>query len=206
MIFPQFIQENVRIEPRDFEVLTILDLGANIGIESLRFAVFHPQARIVAVEADQDNYDILRKNVASFKQVRALHAAVWGAKVRLQVKQNPSSPVASVVSTADEGSLQGLTIHELIEQLGVREIDILKVDIEGAEDSVFGVSIADWIGRVRIIIWELNDHEAPFALTRLVSAMRLAGVAFNFHIRGEKLVGIRSDISVRIHYACGLFL
>ena len=112
--------------------------------------------------------------------------------------------MASTVSIVPDGEVPGVTILELFEQFGVRELDILKIDVEGAEDSLFGPTITEWIGRVRVIVWELNDHEAPHALSRLVLAMERAGVPFNFHIWGEKLICVRSDTPVAVRYPCGL--
>jgi hypothetical protein len=43
-------------------VRTIIDAGANIGDETVRFRHFHPEARIVAIEAEPANFAILRKN------------------------------------------------------------------------------------------------------------------------------------------------
>jgi FkbM family methyltransferase len=197
-------KEDFQIEPINWQVRTVLDLGANIGIEALRFAVFYPEAKIIAVEADEDNYCVLRKNTTGLELVNALHSAAWGTKARFRVKKHTSSNLASVVSANPDGDVPGVTIPELIEQLGVRELDVLKIDIEGAEDSLFGPTIAEWIGRVRVIVWELSDHEAPGCLARLVASMAKAGVSFNFHICGEKLVCVRSDTLVAVHQPCGL--
>jgi FkbM family methyltransferase len=204
LVLTLLFTDNFNVESVGSDIRTIIDLGANIGIETLRFAAFHPEARIIAVEADGDNYRVLRQNTADLAQVTALHAAAWGTKSRFQIKKNPDSNMASTVAVAPIGEIPGVTIQELIDQLGVSQLDILKIDVEGAEDSLFGPNIADWIGRVRVIVWELNDHEAPNALSRLVLAMNRAGVQFNFHIRGEKLVCIRTDIAIAVRYPCGL--
>src|SRR5439155_12824818 len=44
---------------------TIVDLGANIGIASLYFASLFPQSRILAVEPDDENCDLLKRNCAA---------------------------------------------------------------------------------------------------------------------------------------------
>lgn len=196
--------EDFYVQPNGFEVRTVLDLGANIGIETLRFARFYPNAKIIAVEADKEHHRVLQENTTAFARVTALHAAAWGSKSSFQIQRVPTSFMSSSVSETANGDIRGVTIAELIDQLGVMELDILKIDVEGAEDSLFGPSMAEWIKRVRIIVWELNDHEVPRALTRLVLAMEAAKVSFNFHIRGEKLIAVRSDTSVNVLYPCGL--
>lgn len=197
-------KEDFHVEPIGFQVRTVLDLGANIGIETLRFAAFYPEAKIIAVEADGDNYRVLRQNTSGFGRIIALHAAAWGTKALFRIKKDANSNLASSVSIVQDGEITGVTISELIEQLGVGELDVLKIDIEGAEGSLFGLTIAEWIGRVRVIVWELSDHEAPGCLASLVAGMEKAGVSFNFHIRGEKLVCVRSDTLVAVRNPCGL--
>src|SRR5581483_3798807 len=46
-------------------VRTIVDAGANIGDETIRFRFFHPNAMIIALEAEPDNFRLLKKNTAN---------------------------------------------------------------------------------------------------------------------------------------------
>ncbi len=196
--------ENFYVEPSGFEIRSVLDLGANIGIECLRFWAFYPAAKIIAVEADASNYAVLMKNVAGLEGVSVLHAAVWGKKASLSVRSIPGANLECRVVPAPDAEVRSVTVPDLIDLLGLPEVDIVKIDVEGSEDSLFGPGLENWIGRARILVWELNDHEAPHALSRLVLAMAKAGVRFNFHIRGEKLVAVRSDTKARVCFPCGL--
>src|SRR5438045_3501988 len=40
------LEDNFYVEPRGWSVTTVVDVGANIGIETLRFAAFYPESRI----------------------------------------------------------------------------------------------------------------------------------------------------------------
>ena len=44
------------------KIRNIIDGGANIGVETIRFANFFPNAKIISVEANKSNYEILKKN------------------------------------------------------------------------------------------------------------------------------------------------
>jgi hypothetical protein len=197
-------KEDFYVCPNDFEVVSVFDLGANIGTETLRFASLYPRAKILAVEADPDNFSILAKNTTRLKQVRVENLAVWGENARFRVKKNPDCHMSSTVSIDANGELVGVTIDCLMDQMGIAEVDIIKIDIEGAEASVFGPSIKKWITRVRVIIWELNDYEVPEGLSNLVLAANDCGVRFNFHINGEKLVGVRTNVNVSVQTLVGL--
>ncbi|MBK8563725.1 MAG: hypothetical protein IPN76_10385 [Saprospiraceae bacterium] len=45
-----------------FEPETVVDLGSNIGLSAVYFATRYPTAKIICVEPEQDNYDLLVKN------------------------------------------------------------------------------------------------------------------------------------------------
>src|SRR6476620_11843470 len=76
-IFDREIYANARIHPG--EVNNIIDLGANIGLASLYFLNKCPHARVVAVEPDPSNFELLSRNLQPFllhEQVTLLPGAV----------------------------------------------------------------------------------------------------------------------------------
>jgi len=54
-------------------------------------------------------------------------------------------------------SVKALTVNDLLDNYGLERIDILKIDIEGAEKEVFSNS-SSWLGKVDAIIIELHEH------------------------------------------------
>jgi FkbM family methyltransferase len=197
-------EKNLSFDSNGRAIKTAIDLGANIGIETLRMVALYPDINIVAVEADKNNFQILQENVRQYPNVIARNAAAWGEPARFRVKADPNCNMASTVQLDNEGDIEGLTVNQIIDSLNVEEVDVLKIDVEGAESSIFSSQIESWIRRVKVIIWELNDHEAPGALLKLTAAMRDGRVSFNFHISGERLVAIRSDVKVALIHLVGL--
>ncbi len=61
-----------------FQPRVIFDLGGNIGLSALMFAARYPMARIVAVEPDRDNFELLERNTRGYDNVRCIRAAVGG--------------------------------------------------------------------------------------------------------------------------------
>jgi FkbM family methyltransferase len=159
---------------RDYEVSVggnpqvIVDAGANIGLAAIWFANRHPQARIFAIEPEAGNFELLVKNAAPYANITCIQAALWerNEPIRIvdpglgewgfQTEGNATeNPLRETV-----GAVTGLTVDELMRQYGMDSIDILKVDIEGAEREVFRDTSA-WIGRVRSLIVELHEHLKP---------------------------------------------
>ena len=68
---------------RDPEV--IVDAGAHIGLVSALFATRYPDAKIIAIEPEPGNFEILSKNVKAYPNVVPLQRALWHREGKLQV-------------------------------------------------------------------------------------------------------------------------
>jgi len=64
---------------------TILDLGRYIGLASTYLSHKYPNARIVLVEPDPDNYIIAKLNTRQFKNIECINYGVWSKKCDLTI-------------------------------------------------------------------------------------------------------------------------
>lgn len=198
LVLAHLFGENYSFRGNLAAIRSVIDLGANIGVETLRLAGIFAGSKVVAVEPDEQNFRMLERNVAGDQRIRPVCAGAWGESCRVSVRRKNVSHEDICVAQDNSGEIPGMTIPDLMKLGGFDEIGLLKVDIEGAEVSVFGPTAIQWIARLRVLVWELNDHEAPFALQSLVNAMSQAGVRFNFHLLGETIFGIRSDVDLAV--------
>lgn len=138
----------------------IVDVGANIGFASVSYASRYPDARIIAVEPEPSNYEVLRKNVAPYANVTPVKAALWKDARPLAIVDTGGGHTTFRIRNESNGAASapasGVTLDQLMADLGIDFIDLLKVDIEGAEREVFEDPEA-WIGRVGVIAVELHD-------------------------------------------------
>jgi FkbM family methyltransferase len=158
-----FVQRQYEVEVSP-EPHLIIDAGANIGCASVFFACRHPQAIILAIEPDAANFELLRRNAAPYRNIVPIRAAVWG-RPEVLVIANPGSESFEFqtrqATAGDVDKVVGLTIDELLTWAGASRIDILKIDIEGAEKQVFSGPCDRWLGRVSAIFAELHDRLEP---------------------------------------------
>lgn len=115
----------------------ILDCGANIGFSSLSYKRQFPKARIVAFEPDPEIIPILRHNLErnSAGDVEAVDAAIW---VENGISQWYCEGIdGSHLSTETGGTAKTTTVRtvDLSDYLN-EPIDLIKMDIEGAEYDV----------------------------------------------------------------------
>lgn len=145
---------------------TIIDAGANIGLASIYFANKYPEAKVIALEPEKSNFEFLRKNVEPYPNIIPVHAALWNRNEEInlidpgrgkwgfitEAKNTADNPLSNICHTVN-----GMTIDRIIHDYGLNNIDILKIDIEGAEKEVFE-DTASWIGKVNALIIELHER------------------------------------------------
>jgi FkbM family methyltransferase len=142
----------------------IVDAGANVGFTSVWYANKYPNATIIAIEPEQRNFEILQKNIAGYKNVKALRAALWKENKRVSMVDPGLGSWAFRVhdpedreSPCDASLTEAFTLGHIMSLFGLAHIDILKVDIEGSEKEVFENS-STWIDRIGVIVIELHDR------------------------------------------------
>ena len=117
---------------------TFIDVGANIGIHSMVAALrVGSHGRVLAVEASPVTYPLLEKNLAATGHpgVTTLHQAVWDQDAALAFCHQPNAPGGSHVGAGDGDAflVPGRPLDDLVDAHGVTRVDVIKLDIEGAE-------------------------------------------------------------------------
>ena len=140
-----------------FEPKVIVDAGANVGYASIYFSKRFPNAKIVAIEPEESNYQVMKKNIEKWKNISPINKGLWYEKTELFI-DNPSSNKWSFELTSESRShgikLPTITVEEILVKYG--QIDIFKIDIEGAEKELFSIN-TDWIKKVKLVIIETHD-------------------------------------------------
>lgn len=146
----------------------VLDLGANVGFSAAYFLSVFPKAHLVAVEPDGGNLAICKANLAPYgDRALLLHGAVWSKPATLQLVKGTFGDGREWATQVGESSeeeqpsvgIQAWDVGSLIDMSGRSTVDLLKVDIERAELSVFGESSGSWLHRVRNICIELHGKD-----------------------------------------------
>jgi FkbM family methyltransferase len=158
---------------RHTESPVVLDIGAHIGLFSLWLLKRCPRARIHSVEADPQTYGVLLQNVNLRRAVGALwdarNAAAWGessGELRFS-SQGPS--MSHKVSNQGDVVVEAVGLRRLLDEAVGRDgtVDLMKVDIEGSEET-FLCADEGLLRRVGSIVIELHPQ--------LCDAMRVEGL------------------------------
>ncbi len=144
-------------------ISTIVDAGSNIGLTSLKFLSFFPNAAIFCLEPDSANFKILNENLKNYQNITLLNKALWYKNEMVSLNNNfrdGQEWSRSVSSNVDSDSkIEGITLNELIQNNNLTSIDLIKIDIEGAEARIFKPeNDLSFLDKVKIISIEIHNE------------------------------------------------
>jgi FkbM family methyltransferase len=148
---------------------TCIDVGANIGVHAVALArAVGPTGRVVAIEADPAVADRLDANVLlngleNVRVVRAAAHATSGLTLGLNTTP-PSSRSHAQGSLLRLGHLTGSVVAVptlKVDDLGLRDVRLVKVDVEGAEWDVLQGALTTLERDHPTIVFEFNRSYSP---------------------------------------------
>lgn len=120
--------------------MTVIDIGANIGYYTVIAAGrAGPQGRVIAYEPEEKNFNLLRKNLESngfFWATPVKEAVSDRAGTRTFYMALKHTGIHSLVNNRNfsrETEVVCDTLDHSLEKLGVKKVDVIKMDIEGFE-------------------------------------------------------------------------
>jgi len=157
----------------------IVDAGAHVGLYSLLASTF--AKKLLSIEPDPFNYKMLVFNITyNNKQniIYPIHAALWHEKRTVTLQRGQCSTLHSITSNIADMpqynksfKVSTITLGEIIEING--EIDLLKMDIEGAEFNVLSNLQANVANSINRIVAEIHITSGNLAL--LIKKLLLLG-------------------------------
>jgi FkbM family methyltransferase len=184
-----------------FEPKNIIDGGANIGLASVYFKNRYPNAKIISIEPDPENLEVLVSNVAKYNNIFVKQAGLWSTKKKAEiVDKYKRGKWALVVQESDVNNneqnieIETLTIRDIMDEYGLEYIDLLKLDIETAEKQIFSANYMDWLPKVKVIVIELHDWVLPGCSKPFFLAINEAFNNYSFSQVGENTVIINKDL------------
>jgi FkbM family methyltransferase len=161
-----FVEQEYRFLKDAGSPKVILDCGANVGYSAVYFLSQFAEARVISIEPDDRNLQMLHLNTAPYaERSTILHSAVWSHPARLVVCKGDYrdglewATQVRECRAGEEGDLDAIDIGSLFDRFGLDHVDVLKMDIEGSERVVFSRNYESWIDRVGCFLIELHGDE-----------------------------------------------
>lgn len=186
-----FVENVYQIEPGDFHATGIfLDVGANIGAQSIYIANMQkkitkgPKIRVIAVEPEPANLEMLKQNIEAngFKDTIEIHEVAIMEKpgsFYISSRQGNSTVYSEKDSTRTK--IRGIDLNSFLEELEIEEVDVMKVDIEGAELDLFRGATDETLRKIRYITVEFGEFDKE----QFGELIWKISKSFNTHIIGS---------------------
>jgi FkbM family methyltransferase len=180
---------------------TVIDVGANVGYFTRRFAAWVlPGGRVLALEPEARNAADLRRLAARhhWTHVECLQAAAADRSGTGRLALNPFHPADHRLSGTTGDPVRLVTVDELIAARGWPAVSLIKIDVQGAELAVIDGAV-ETIRRSRPALYVEVDDEALLAQGASARALaaRLEALGYVPHaIDGTRVVAVTADAIV----------
>ena len=182
VVLGNFIMHQLLAGPLPDEAQFIVDAGGYIGDSGALFLSRYPQAQCLVLEPGQA-HAWAERNLSTYGPRALLRkAALMGAPGSFSMHE---ADTGSQVVAASDGTLDVMTIPEILALSSSGRIDLLKIDIEGAEVELFR-GPCDWLHSVGCISIELHGEVAKAEIPKTLVA---AGFRLSHH--GSLTVAVR---------------
>jgi FkbM family methyltransferase len=159
----------------------ILDIGSNIGASIIYLHRQFPDAKIFGFEPHPDTFRILQKNVGHLRGVTILNYGLGATQQRLAVRADQVNfgSFTTGGDFKDRGhpattvECEVRRLDDVLREIGIAQIDLIKIDCEGAEADVFLTLPDEILHQCQWIVGEFHDHTGFGVLARLAPHFHL---------------------------------
>lgn len=159
----------------------VLDLGANVGNFSRKMKSRYGGSYIGA-EASPTIFEVLQQNGSLKSYNIAMHDHVGAIELNLSSDILSSSVFqATLHPVLDQVQVQCMDLESFARHAGASRIDLLKIDIEGAEIPMLAACSDDFLRQIPQITIEFHDFcgiTPPHEVTRCIERMKTLGFDF----------------------------
>ena len=155
-----FADEYYPIRTRKEDV--VLDVGANIGIFTLKVA--KKVRRVISIEPEPQNFSILSKNIMknNLSNVTLLNLAVSDKEEVVHFQGTGGTAEVSTIGTA----VKAEPLDVILDKLSNPKVTILKMDIEGYEGKV--LSVFNKYDSIKQIVIETHSKKLTDEVTQIL--------------------------------------
>jgi len=143
----------------------MIDAGAYIGDTAAYFLSKFSDIKVIALEPNPPSYELALRNLDPYGERAILLKSGLSANDEV-AKFSGEGTCASVEESGFE--IDCKSVPTLLEQYSIPRLDILKMDIEGAEEEIFSSNPERWLGQVDMLIIEIHGPRIRSLISRVM--------------------------------------
>jgi FkbM family methyltransferase len=153
------------LKDNNIPVKTIIDAGSNIGLTAVKLLTNFPEAKVICIEPDPSNFKQLEHNLKGFgSRATLLGKALWHKEETLYLDFGFRDGAGWSRRVTEKGessttAVPAISLNKLITDFNLGMIDVLKMDIEGSEASLFKEeNDLSFLDKTKVIAIEIHDE------------------------------------------------
>ena len=140
-----------------------VDVGANIGAVSLFVDSFNKdreddnKIKVYAVEPEPNNLYLLNQNIQNnpTENITIVSNAIWHEETMVSISNRGGN--SSIVDLEEDSSeVLAITLETLFSTYNIEEVDVMKIDIEGAEFDLIINTPAETLAKINRLVLEFD--------------------------------------------------
>jgi FkbM family methyltransferase len=159
----------------------ILDIGSNIGASIIYFHRQFPDSKIFGFEPHPDTFRVLQRNVANLHGVTVFNYGLGAThqRIAVQADQVNFGAFSTDGRFKDRGhpaatlECEVRRLEDVLREIGIAQVDLIKIDCEGAEADVFSALPDEILNHCQWIVGEFHDYTGFGVLARLAPHFHL---------------------------------
>ena len=137
----------------------IIDAGCYIGDVTIFYLNKFPNSKIIALEPNESNYEVAKLNLEPYKErTIVINKGLWSSKASLSFKGDFTTASLGIDNKASQ-KIECIDMNSLLIENKFEHLDLLKMDIEGAELEVILKNSDTWLPKTKMIAVEFHSDE-----------------------------------------------
>jgi len=155
----------------DFEPQIIFDLGSHIGASAVYLGKKFPNARVYCFEPDENSRKLLKQNLDKNNiNYKLFPYAVSDKRKVIRFYSNKNNPAFSKIGDNGNIKIQAIGLNEVLRQEKIKNIDILKIDVEGEETKILPTIKT----KIKLLMCENHNDKYSFKeIERIINNLNL---------------------------------
>jgi FkbM family methyltransferase len=200
--YEQFFTD--KIYDKFFEKLNKLDLvvdvGANVGLFT-ELSLQKGAKKVISLEVNRKSIETFQKIHSNNDSISLIPKGLSNETGFVDIYINPeNSLISSTLKSHDsslnlQDSVEMIGLSDLIKDNKLKKIDLIKIDVEGSEYSIFDRASIEDLSKIGAILLEFHDNFGNILNDSIIS--KLEGAGFTYEIYQDDCVGIGNDYEER---------
>lgn len=141
----------------------VVDVGGHLGFFSLYASVLNSKVPIYTFEPHVGNYALLKENLKQnriknvFPKNLAVSSQLGDVELKISQEHLNHSIVHAIEGTGEMQKIGAITLEKIMERNRLEQVDLLKMDCEGAEFDILEKAPSSVFKKIRSIVLEYHD-------------------------------------------------